>query len=257
MGVHEDGDQLYMQIIMKLLRDFQRRDHQPTLQEFIHSLQNVEFARSQEGPLRQRLALLESIVIESKENEAIQQYSVDISSLFKPGSFVIVDYSNPLVVQTEANSVFNVLLQKFLEVPLDNCGRLVVLDEAHKYLAKEHGEFGATILQCIRQMRHHGLRVVIATQNPSSMEKEMIELCSIITIHHFSAPSWFNLLSDKIPLPKETFQIIQDFALIPGDALVYSPKSIIHASDNKMEKFYKIHIRQRLTKDAGRSINHI
>lgn len=59
MGVHASGDQLYMHVLMKILRGFQMRGEQPSLPEFIRTLESdVEFSKSQSGPLLQRLALL-------------------------------------------------------------------------------------------------------------------------------------------------------------------------------------------------------
>jgi len=256
MGVGASGDQLYVSVIMDVLRRWQRSGHAPSFAEFLAALQDEEFSRQQIGPMNQRLALLRSLVREADENKKVASASVDVLSLFHPGCFVVVDYSNPLVTQNEANSVFNVLLQMFISVKLD-CGRLVVLDEAHKYLGKDHGELGSTMLECIRQMRHHGLRVVIATQDPSSLERSMLELSTLVVLHFFFSPSWFSFLSDRLPLPPHACQLIQSFAHSPGHALVFCPRAKVSSTEcNISNSLLYLHIRQRLTADAGQSRLH-
>ena len=59
MGVGMAGDQLYVSVIMTILRRWQQRQHQPSYAEFLKELEeNQEFSKQQSGPMKQRLQLL-------------------------------------------------------------------------------------------------------------------------------------------------------------------------------------------------------
>ncbi len=58
MGVGASGDQLYVSVIMDLLRRWQQRGHMPSFREFLAALEAGEFSKQQIGPMQQRLALL-------------------------------------------------------------------------------------------------------------------------------------------------------------------------------------------------------
>lgn len=130
-----------------------------------------------------------------------------------------------------------------------------MLDEAHKYLGADHGELGATLLECIRQMRHHGLRVVISTQDPTSISRSMLELATFVMLHFFSAPSWFSHLESALPLTRDKFDTIRRFANHPGRVLVHCARSSVRVADETAE-FFAMHVRPRLTVDAGASRIH-
>jgi hypothetical protein len=70
------------------------------------------------------------------------------------------------------------------------CGKLVVFDEAHKYLDTKMGDLCSDVVELVRMMRHHGIRVVVSTQNPSILDPELFELSSAVILHRFSSPSW-------------------------------------------------------------------
>ena len=68
-----------------------------------------------------------------------------------------------LIDSSDANRIFQVMLNKFERVSLPGCGKLVAFDEAHKYLDPQAGELGTDVVRLVRQMRHYGMRVVVST----------------------------------------------------------------------------------------------
>lgn len=93
-----------------------------------------KFTDKQIGPLELRIKLLESLIEESDENKHFSRYNLaDVFS--DKESLVIVDLTDPMMSAPEANGVFQVLLSKFITSDLGGCGKMIVLDEAHKYIS--------------------------------------------------------------------------------------------------------------------------
>jgi hypothetical protein len=97
--------------------------------------------------------------------------------------------------------------------------KLVVLDEAHKYLTTSDS-LAHAVVSVVRQMRHLGMRVAISTQSPLVLPAELLELVSIAVIHRFHSLDWFTYLASKIPLKSSAFKSIR--ALAPGQCLLFS-----------------------------------
>lgn len=109
-------------------------------------------------------------------------------------------------------------------------GRMLALDEAHKYMdgAVNDGLSGA-IVNIARLMRHDGIRLVVGTQSPLALAPELLELVTVGVIHRFHSKDWFNYLKVKIPLENAAWDRILD--LIPGEALVFASRHQIGVSD--------------------------
>lgn len=71
-----------------------------------------------------------------------------------------------------------------------NSNKLVVFDEAHKYLDETVGELCHNVVKIVRQMRHYGVSTIVSTQNPRVLHRELIELSSFVIMHRFSSPEW-------------------------------------------------------------------
>jgi hypothetical protein len=74
-------------------------------------------------------------------------------------------------------------------------GRVVALDEAHKYMtdSQECAALTEALLATIRLQRHLGARVIISTQEPTISPK-LLDLCSVTVVHRFTSPDWLNAL---------------------------------------------------------------
>jgi DNA helicase HerA-like ATPase len=74
-------------------------------------------------------------------------------------------------------------------------GRIVALDEAHKYMndSSDSPALTESLLSVIRLQRHLGTRVVLSTQEPTISPK-LLDLCSTVIVHRFTSPAWFEVL---------------------------------------------------------------
>ena len=56
--------------------------------------------------------------------------------------------------------------------------KLVVFDEAHKYISES--ELIGQVVETIREMRHQATSVIIASQDPLSVPRAVVELTSVL-----------------------------------------------------------------------------
>merc|ERR1712216_480720 len=126
----------------------------------------------QKMPMLQRLDVLSSFLYESLENADLRRHCKyeNPAAYFRPGRLVIVDLTDHYIDLPSANSIFQVILSMFCEVSL-SCGKLVVFDEAHKYLEGGSSSLCKDMVRLVRMMRHYGIRVVVSTQNPEVLHQ--------------------------------------------------------------------------------------
>lgn len=136
--------------------------------------------------------------------------------------------------------------------------------------------FTESLLHYIREQRHSGIRVIIATQEPTISPK-LLDLCSMTVVHRFTSPAWFQTLKahlagvatlsdgDSSREINELFDTIVHLAA--GQALLFSPLAMLEAADTgpltsshslKLQKlgrgYVKMQVRERLTADGGKSV---
>eukprot|EP00479_Gromia_sphaerica_P014699 TRINITY_DN891_c0_g1_i1.p1 TRINITY_DN891_c0_g1~~TRINITY_DN891_c0_g1_i1.p1 ORF type:complete len:200 (+),score=35.27 TRINITY_DN891_c0_g1_i1:604-1203(+) len=194
---------------------------------------------------------------DSPENSKMAPYwaGYTIESLFKPGVLLVADLTDALIDQRDANRVFQVVVGLFMKSVSQDVGKLIVFDEAHKYLSTEIGDLCDDIVTLVRQMRHNGTRIVVSTQSPHVLHRELFELSSFVVLHRFTSPDWFNYLSNKMRLPEDAQDEIS--SLETGNALVFCSQSDIGKfSDGAMieKDLFRVLIRPRLTQDCGQSV---
>ncbi len=97
-----------------------------------------------------------------------------------------------------ACSLFNVCLSLFLEQDA-HVGRVVGLDEAHKYMSEsaECQALTESLISTIRLQRHLGVRIFIATQEPT-VSLKLLDLCSVTIVHRFTSPAWLDVLKKHL-----------------------------------------------------------
>ncbi len=66
--------------------------------------------------------------------------------------------------------------------------KLVVFDEAYKYIGSP--ALVAGLIEVVREMRHKGTSVMVASQDPPSVPTSLIELSTQIILHKFNSPAW-------------------------------------------------------------------
>ncbi|KAL8795345.1 MAG: hypothetical protein Q9195_002215 [Heterodermia aff. obscurata] len=210
---------------------------------------------------------------------------------FEPGVLTIVDLSCPFVDDTAACALFNICLELFLE-SRDNIGRIVALDEAHKFMTLNAASatFTENLLQVIRQQRHLATRVIISTQEPTISPK-LLDLSTMTIVHRFTSPEWFRTLGDHLAgvsilrnikcgeagVKRDAARIFAEIVeLRVGESLLFSPTAMLNGTvvtddadvNGKSKKMQRIEVlpqklgmewvkmrtRERLTKDGGRSL---
>jgi DNA helicase HerA-like ATPase len=113
------------------------------------------------------------------------------------------------------------------------------------------------LIAVIRLQRHHGVRVVIATQEPTLLT-DLIALCSVTVIHRFSSPQWLTAIKKHIPISDpDILQQIED--LERGTALVYAPHAVLGRDEDGglvkgIGRLLRLDVRKRVTADGGQSI---
>ncbi|KAJ3160021.1 hypothetical protein HDU86_001286 [Geranomyces michiganensis] len=246
----DDSMALYMSAILDMLRKKQRDRAYPDFAGFKKDIMGLKLTGNQRSPLELRLQLLESVLRDAPENKPLLKDLPDLASLLSDDSnvpLIIVDGTNPLMTGTEANGIFEVMLSVFLGTKTQ-AGKLVVFDEAHKYL-KASGTDGlsAALVRAVRLMRHQGLRIAISTQSPNVLPQEVLELLTIAVIHRFHSHDWYAYLQRKLPLPDDGFERV--LRLPTGTALVYASGWGKTLPGDKAVR--EVHIRRRITKDGG------
>lgn len=78
-------------------------------------------------------------------------------------------------------------------------GRVIALDEAHKYMGDGQESLALTesLKTAIRVQRHIGARVIISTQEPT-ISPSLLDLCSVTIVHRFSSPEWLGVLKKHL-----------------------------------------------------------
>ncbi|EFQ36041.1 uncharacterized protein GLRG_11185 [Colletotrichum graminicola M1.001] len=284
-----DGNMpLYLHVVTRILRDMRLEQQNKGLPFSYHTfkqkLAQTDLTPMQQAPLNQRLETLESFMVNGKSKEK----SIDWEP--KAGQLTIVDLSCPCVTAEMACLLFNICLSLFLEKK-SRIGRVVALDEAHKYMqeSSESKTLTNSLLSTIRLQRHLGVRVLISTQEPTVSTK-LLDLCSMTVVHRFTSPDWLHTLRGHLAgvssvlsaMPEQqdlggevSPVVVGDknaagelFAKIvslqTGQALVFAPSAIIGLGDQKngavaaiqrlAHRPLLVKVRSRLTQDGGKTV---
>ena len=173
--------------------------------------------------------------------------SLRLKSLIRPGRLIIVDLRDEFIEKDEALGLFVVLLQLFADAKHEgeSFNKLVVFDEAHKYI--ESSDLVAGLVEVVREMRHKGTSIMVASQDPPSVPVSLIELSSQIILHKFNSPAWLkHIQKANAALGGLTPEKMAH--LRPGEAYVWSSK----ATDDAFTKgAIKVKCRPRVTQHGG------
>jgi DNA phosphorothioation-dependent restriction protein DptH len=178
--------------------------------------------------------------------------SVRLKDVIRPGRLIIVDLRDEFIEKDEALGLFVVLLQLFADAKYRDAqgaehsfNKLVVFDEAHKYI--ESPDLVAGLIEVVREMRHKGTSIMVASQDPPSVPVALIELSSQVILHKFNSPAWLkHLQKANAALGSLTPEKMAN--LRPGEAFVWSSR----ATDEAFTKgAIKIRCRPRVTLHGG------
>jgi DNA phosphorothioation-dependent restriction protein DptH len=170
-----------------------------------------------------------------------------LSSLLRPGRTVIVDLRDEWIEKDEALGLFVVMLRIFAATKYEGLdfNKLVVFDEAHKYITES--DLIGQVVETIREMRHQATTVVIASQDPLSVPRAVVELTSILILHRMTSPQWLKHLKSAISA-LDGLDEGHMASLAPGEALVWAQR----ATDKRFTlRPQKVHVRPRFTQHGG------
>jgi len=173
--------------------------------------------------------------------------STHLGSLIQPGRLVIVDLRDEFIEKDEALGLFVVLLQLFADTEYDGrkFNKLVVFDEAHKYI--ESPDLLSGLIEVVREMRHKGTSIMIASQDPPSVPVSLIELSSQIILHKFNSPAWLKHIQ-KANTALDSLSPEKMSNLKPGEAYIWSNKA---DDDAFIKGAVKVKCRPRVTQHGG------
>ena len=170
-----------------------------------------------------------------------------LTDVLRPGRLVIVDLRDELIEKDEALGLFVVLLQMFADTT--DRGRrfnkLVVFDEAHKYIGSP--DLVAGLVEVVREMRHKGTTIMVASQDPPSVPTSLIELSTQIVLHKFNSPAWLKHIQ-KANAALDSLTPAKLASLGPGEAFVWSSKA---TDDVFAREAVKLRCRPRVTQHGG------
>jgi hypothetical protein len=173
--------------------------------------------------------------------------SVRISDYVRPGRLIIVDLRDELIEKDESLGLFVVLMQLFAQATDDSghFNKLVVFDEAHKYI--DSPDLVDVLVDSVRQMRHKGMSILVASQDPLSVPASLIELSDIVIMHKMTSPAWLKHIQ-KANAALTALRPEQLANLQPGEAYLWAGK----ATERSMTHgAVRIALRPRLTRHGG------
>ncbi|MGW6403391.1 methylation-associated defense system ATP-binding protein MAD8 [Streptomyces sp. NPDC055134] len=173
--------------------------------------------------------------------------TIQLTSRVRPGRLIIVDLRDEFIEKDEALGLFVVLMQLFAEARDGDrhFNKLVVFDEAHKYI--DSPDLVAGLVETVREMRHKGMSILVASQDPPSVPISLIELSDHIVLHKFTSPAWLKHLQ-KANAALSTLSSEQMSRLQPGEAYVWASKSTDPAFTHGA---VKLRCRPRVTRHGG------
>jgi DNA phosphorothioation-dependent restriction protein DptH len=225
---------LYMKQVNHLMRDLRQN----------LTLQNIQAAVGSSG-------LPDNLKALAQTRLNLARHYIDdavaLTSIVKPGRLVIVDLRDEFLEKDEALGLFVVVLQLVSDAlhAGKRFNKLVVFDEAHKYI--ENPDLVAGLVEVIREMRHKGTSVMVASQDPLSVPVSVIELSSQIILHRFNAPTWLkHIQRANTALGSLTPDKLNSLAA--GEAYVWSSKATDSAFTTGP---LKVRCRPRVTLHGG------
>lgn len=193
---------------------------------------------SQKALAQQRLGFAKEYIDDTRK----------LGTLLRPGRLIVVDLRDEFIDKEDALGLFVIMLNIFSgikEYEGHNFNKFIVFDEAHKYM--DNKELTGTIVTAIREMRHKGVSMMIASQDPMSLPNEIIELSTVMLMHKFNSPQWVKHVQKSIT-QLQTLSSTDMANLVPGEAFLWATKS---SDKGVTARPMKILTRPRVTKHGG------
>ena len=171
--------------------------------------------------------------------------SASIKDVVRPGRMIIVDLRDEFIEKDEALGLFVVLMQLFADAQRERFNKLVVFDEAHKYI--DSPDLVDGLVSSVREMRHKGMSVLVASQDPPSVPIKLIELSDVVILHKFNSPAWLRHMQ-KAVVSLADLTPARMSSLAPGEAYVWSSKA---TEQDFTRGAVRMKLRPRITRHGG------
>jgi len=195
----------------------------------------------------------------------------EISDLVTPGTTTVLDVSiyssvgafnvRALVISLISRKLFNIRMDARKKEELDSLRKgqdylaykserkeplvWIFIDEAHEFLPKS-GKTPATdaLVQLLREGRQPGISLVLATQQPGQIHKDVMTQSDIVISHRVTAKPDVEALNEIMQtyLLKNIQQQIGDLPSLKGSAIIL---------DDNSERIYPMRVRPRFTWHGG------
>jgi uncharacterized protein len=195
----------------------------------------------------------------------------EIKDLTTPGTTTIIDTSvysttqsyniRALVISLISKKIFQTRLdarkkeeiqairhgQDYLSMKIERSDPLVwiFIDEAHEFLPKDNiTPATAALQQLLREGRQPGISLVLATQQPGQIHKDVMTQSDIIISHRVTARPDIEALNDIMQtyLLEDIKQQLNNLPALKGSAIIL---------DDNSERLYPIRIKPRFTWHGG------
>ena len=151
--------------------------------------------------------------------------NVQLTSLIRPGRLIIVDLRDELIEKDDALGLFVVLMQLFADA------RTMVTAASTSWSSSTRLTSTSTARtswpawsRSVREMRHKGMSILVASQDPPSVPVSLIELSNHVILHKFTSPAWLkHLQKANAALSGLTAERLAQ--LRTGEAFIWSSKA--------------------------------
>jgi hypothetical protein len=228
------NDSLYVRQLVAIMR---RHRSSLTLETFRQEILNAQLPQGSMRLAEDRLLLAGPYIDDTS----------CLRDLLRPGRTIIVDLRDEWIEKDEALGLFVVMLKIFAMSKHNGASfnKLVVFDEAHKYMTES--ELIGQVVETIREMRHQATSVLIASQDPLSVPRSVVELTSVLLLHRMTSPQWLRHLKSAISALNDLTEA-SVASLQAGEALVWAQR----ATDRRFTlRPQKILIRPRFSLHGG------
>jgi hypothetical protein len=233
MGV-EGGEQLYVKAMSNVFRSL-RGDL--TLKSLRRGVAASRLTPAQKDLAATRIEFVESFVSDGG----------GVARHVRPGRLLLVDVRDPWLEEENALALFMVMLRLCSQATGaggESFNKIIVFDEAHKYM--DNQRLTRAIVETVREMRHKGTTVVLASQNPPSVPREVIELSSVIVAHKFTSPQWLEHIRKVNTAFGKDLTPARLATLKPGEAFVWSS-----GGAEEFRRPQRVNVRPRLSRHGG------
>jgi len=239
--MNADGNKsVYMQKLIGLMRDC---GDDLTLDLLQDKIARASFSATDRERVAGRLAFALEYVRDGAR----------LSDLIQPGRLIIADLRDPLRDRADALGVIMVLLsimeaagggQEPGALPFN---KMFVMPEAHRTLGTTLSD---DVVEAFREVRHHGTSLLLDTQDPLSVARQVIELANLVVVHRCDSPAWLRYMA-RANSALGGLRIADVSALAPGEAYVWA-REATNASVANVP--IKVMVRPRVSTHGGASV---